>query len=112
MRYNFCRRVLRLGVLTAGCLTFLLRVSGQNNLPDNIEEADCITDVVEQPWDIVQGNSSPLLSHMYAQPYIGDIDNDGQSEIVTVGYFDSPNLSSSIIIYGVNLQLKYTINTG
>ena len=112
MRYNFCRRVLRLGVLTAGCLAFLLRVSGQNNLPDNIEEADCITDVVEQPWDIVQGNSSPLLSHMYAQPYIGDIDNDGQSEIVTVGYFDSPNLSSSIIIYGVNLQLKYTINTG
>ena len=104
--------MLRLGVLTAGCLTFLLRVSGQNNLPDNIEEADCITDVVEQPWDIVQGNSSPLLSHMYAQPYIGDIDNDGQSEIVTVGYFDSPNLSSSIIIYGVNLQLKYTINTG
>ena len=101
-----------MGVLTAGCLTFLLRVSGQNNLPDNIEEADCITDVVEQPWDIVQGNSSPLLSHMYAQPYIGDIDNDGQSEIVTVGYFDSPNLSSSIIIYGVNLQLKYTINTG
>jgi gliding motility-associated-like protein len=94
------------------CLFAWVISHAQVVLPDNMEEADCITDVVEQPWDIVQGNSSPPLSHMYAQPYIGDIDNDGQSEIVTVGYFDSPNLSSSIIIYGVNLQLKYTINTG
>ena len=83
----------------------------QVTLPDNMMEADCATDVQQQPWDIVQGNSSPPLSHMYAQPYIGDIDNDGQSEIVTVGYYDSPGRSSSIIIYGQNLQLKYTINT-
>ncbi len=83
----------------------------QVTLPDNMMEADCATDVQQQPWDIVQGNSSSPLSHMYAQPFVGDIDNDGQSEIVTVGYYDSPGRSSSIIIYGQNLQLKYTINT-
>ena len=93
------------------CVSSLFRTSAQSVLPDNMMEADCATDVQQQPWDIVQGNSSPPLSHMYAQPYIGDIDNDGQSEIVTVGYYDSPGRSSSIIIYGQNLQLKYTINT-
>ena len=93
------------------CVSSLFRISAQPVLPDNMMEADCATDVQQQPWDIVQGNSSPPISHMYAQPFVGDIDNDGQSEIVTVGYYDSPGRSSSIIIYGQNLQLKYTINT-
>ncbi len=93
------------------CVSSLFRTSAQSVLPDNMMEADCATDVQQQPWNIVQGNSSPPLSHMYAQPFVGDIDNDGQSEIVTVGYYDSPGRSSSIIIYGQNLQLKYTINT-
>ena len=87
------------------------RLTAQTNLPDNIVTTDCVAEPLEQQWGIVQGNSSPSLSHMYAQPFIGDIDNDGQSEIVTVGYYDSPGRSSSIIIYGQNLQLKYTINT-
>ena len=89
-----------------------VRLTAQTNLPDNMVEADCVAEPLEQQWGIVQGNSSLSLSHMYAQPFIGDIDNDGQSEIVTVGYYDSPGRSSSIIIYGQNLQLKYTINTG
>ena len=84
----------------------------QATLPDNMVTADCVAEPSEQQWGIVEGSSSPPLSHMYAQPFIGDIDNDGQSEIVTVGYYDSPGRSSSIIIYGQNLQLKYTINTG
>ncbi len=87
------------------------QLTAQTNLPDNIVTTDCVAEPLEQQWGIVQGNSSPSLSHMYAQPFIGDIDNDGQSEIVTVGYYDSPGRSSSIIIYGQNLQLKYTINT-
>ena len=79
--------------------------------PDNMEEADCATEVEAMDWGIVQGSSSQPLSHMYAQPFVGDIDNDGQSEIVTAGFYDSPGVSSSIIIYGPNLQLKYSINT-
>ena len=99
-------------ILIIICLTSLcLNMAAQVVLPDNMVEADCVAEPVEQQWGIVQGNNSPSLSHMYAQPFIGDIDNDGQSEIVTVGYYDSPGRSSSIIVYGQNLQLKYTINT-
>ena len=83
----------------------------QATLPDNMVTADCVAEPSEQQWGIVEGSSSPSLSHMYAQPFIGDIDNDGQTEIVTVGYYDSPSISSSIIIYGSDLQLKYSINT-
>ena len=102
------RKVLSiLFLLWAGFQSVLAQVV----LPDNMEEADCSTEVEAMNWGIVQGNSSQSLSHMYAQPYIGDIDNDGQSEIVTVGYSNSPRQASSIVIYGSNLQLKYSFNT-
>ena len=80
------------------CAHVLTCAEAQIVLPDNIVEADCTMEVDAMDWGIVQGISSQPLSHMYAQPFIGDIDNDGQSEIVTVGYYDSPSLSSSIII--------------
>ena len=93
------------------CVCALTCVEAQVVLPDNMVEADCATEVEAMDWGIVQGSSSQPLSHMYAQPFIGDIDNDGQSEIVTVGYSDSPRYASSIVIYGSNLQLKYNFNT-
>ena len=93
------------------CLCTLTISHAQVTLPDNMVEADCSTEVEAMDWGIVQGSSSQSLSHMYAQPFIGDIDHDGQSEIVTVGYFDSPHTSSSIVIYGSDLQLKYSFNT-
>jgi len=83
----------------------------QVTLPDNIVEADCVAEPLEQQWGIVQGNSSLSLSHMYAQPFIGDIDNDGLTDLVTVGYNDAPWRSSSIVIYGHDLQLKTSFNT-
>ena len=86
-------------------------VMAQNVLPDNMVETDCSTEAEAMDWGIVQGASSQPLSHMYAQPYIGDIDNDGLSEIVTVGYYNSPRQASSIVIYGSNLQLKYSFST-
>lgn len=64
-----------MGVLIAGCLAFLLRVSGQNNLPDNIEVADCTTDVTEQPWDAHVLHSVNDI-HCYYVPLVGDIDGD------------------------------------
>ena len=75
---------------------FCVNMSAQAFLPDNMVTADCVAEPSEQQWGIVEGSSSPPLSHMYAQPFIGDIDNDGQSEIVTVGYYDSPGRSSSL----------------
>ena len=83
------------------------------SLPDNIVEADCFTTKTDLDWGIVQSASSQPLSHMYAQPFIGDIDNDGQSEIVTMGYYNATFKTKSIVIYGQNLQLKnsFTVPT-
>ena len=92
-------------------VSLFLQAKGQTYLPDNMDSVACAYFPEEQAWGIVQGASSPALSHMYAQPLIGDIDNDGQNEVVTVGYYDSPSLSSSVVIYGQNLQHKYTIST-
>ena len=90
---------------------FCVHIKAQTNLPDNIVEAECVAEPLEQQWGIIEGSSSPLLSHMYAQPFIGDIDNDGFTDLVTVGYNDAPWRSSSIVIYGHNLQLKTSFNT-
>jgi gliding motility-associated-like protein len=92
-------------------MSSLLRVSGQNYFPDNMDSVVCAYSPPQQVWGIVQGYSSPALSHMYAQPFIGDIDNDGLTELVTVGYNDAPWQSSSIVIYGHDLQLKTSFNT-
>ena len=80
------------------------------SLPDNIMEADCFTTGTDLNWGIAQSASSQPLSHMYAQPFIGDIDNDGQSEIVTAGYYNASFKSTSIVIYGQNLQLKHSFS--
>ncbi len=104
-------RAPRLAIIFVIGVSLFLRATGQIYLPDNIDSVACAYSPPQQAWGIVQGASSPALSHMYAQPLIGDIDNDGQNEVVTVGYYDSPSLSSSVVIYGQNLQHKYTITT-
>ena len=70
-----------------------------NYLPDNMDSVGCVVSPEPQPWGIVQGRSSEFRSHMYAQPLVGDIDNDGRSEVVTAGYQESPRNSSSVVIY-------------
>ena len=107
--YHF--RAPRLTIILVIGVSLFLQAKGQTYLPDNIDSVACAYSPPQQAWGIVQGASSPALSHMYAQPLIGDIDNDGQNEVVTVGYYDSPSLSSSVVIYGQNLQHKYTITT-
>ena len=107
--YHF--RAPRLTIILVIGVSLFLQAKGQTYLPDNIDSVACAYSPPQQAWGIVQGASSPALSHMYAQPLIGDIDNDGQNEVVTVGYYDSPSLSSSVVIYGQNLQHKYTIST-
>ena len=80
-------------------------------LPDNMDSVGCTLSPEPQPWSIVQGRSSEFRSHMYAQPLVGDIDNDGRSEVVTAGYQDSPQRSSSIVIYDDQLHYITTIST-
>ena len=88
------------------CLIQCAWITAQEVYPDNMSDADCATEVQTLTWGIERGVESQPLSHMYAQPYIGDIDNDGENEVVTVGYDISPRHSSSIVIYGQNLQYK------
>lgn len=82
-----------------------------NYLPDNMDSVGCSIAPEPQPWAIVQGRTSEFLSHMYAQPLVGDIDNDGRSEVVTAGYQAAPRMSSSVVIYDDQLQHRTTINT-
>ena len=82
-----------------------------NYLPDNMDSVGCVVSPEPQPWGIVQGRSSDFRSHMYAQPLVGDIDNDGRSEVVTAGYQESPRNSSSVVIYDEQLHHLITINT-
>ena len=104
-------------VLTRHWLTVvLLLVFGSiraqtNYLPDNMDSVGCSIAPEPQPWGIVQGRTSEFRSHMYAQPLVGDIDNDGRSEVVTAGYQESPRNSSSVVIYDEQLQHLTTINT-
>ena len=88
------------------CLIQCAWITAQEVYPDNMSDSDCATGVEALAWGIERGVESQPLSHMYAQPFIGDVDNDGESEVVTVGYDISPHYSSSIVIYGQNLQLK------
>ena len=110
MRYGFSKNVLRLGVLIVVFLFFLLRVSGQYNLPDNIEVADCITDAVEQPWDAHVAMSVDDI-HCYFVPLVGDIDGDGVVEIVAGKAVSNDHYTTQVGIYrGTDLQLLATIN--
>ena len=81
-----------------------------NYLPDNMDSVGCSIAPEPQPWAIVQGRTSEFLSHMYALPFVGDIDNDGRSEVVTAGV-QTPFNSSSIVIYDDQLQHLATIST-
>ena len=93
-------------------LLFVAIGSAQTDyLPDNMDSVGCVVSPEPQPWGIVQGRTSDFRSHMYAQPLVGDIDNDGRSEVITAGYQAVPQRSSSLVIYDDQLQHRTTINT-
>ena len=81
-----------------------------NYLPDNMDSVGCSIAPEPQSWAIVQGRASEYRSHMYALPFVGDIDHDGRSEVVTAGV-QTPYNSSSIVIYDDQLQHLATIST-
>ena len=110
MKYNICKRVSRLSVLTAVCLFSFLWSSGQVDLPDNMEVADCVTDVTEQPWD-AQVLHSVNDIHCYYVPLVGDIDGDGTVEIVAGKAVSNDHYTTSLGIYrGTDLQQLATIS--
>ncbi len=79
--------------------------------PDNVYNMNCVTIPDSTQWGIMRGDSSTLTAHMYAQPYAGDIDNDGDIEIVAVGHYNSPQYSHSIVIFNSHLVQEISIST-
>ena len=82
----------------------------QATLPDNMVEADCTTDVVQQPWDAHVLMSANDI-HNYFVPLVGDIDGDGIVEIVAGKAVSNDHFTTQVGIYrGTDLQQIGTIN--
>ena len=92
------------------CMSFLMQVSGQSSLPDNMVEADCSTEAEGQPWDAHVLYSANDI-HNYYVPLVGDIDGDGVVEIVAGKSTSNDHYTTQVGIYcGTNLQQIGTIN--
>ena len=97
-------------ILLMICMSFLMQVSGQTGLPDNIMITDCTTDAQQQPWD-AQVLMSANDIHCYYVPLVGDIDGDGIVEIVAGKALTNDHYTTQVGIYrGTDLQLIGTIN--
>ena len=55
---------------------------GQALLPDNIIDAGCYGKPDSTAWDIQRTFMTGNEVQTYGQPYVGDVDGDGRSEIV------------------------------
>ena len=88
-------------ILIIICLTSLcLNMAAQVVLPDNMVEADCTTDAVEQPWDAQVLHSINDI-HCYYVPIVGDIDGDGIDKKQEM-LFDLP--LTKILTYNAELE--------
>jgi gliding motility-associated-like protein len=79
-------------------------------LPDNMVEADCSADAQQQPWD-AQVLHSVNDIHCYYVPLVGDIDGDGNVEIVAGKAVTNDHYTTQVGIYrGNDLQQIGTIS--
>ena len=82
----------------------------QVTLPDNMVEANCTTDAMQQPWDAQVLHSTSNI-HCYYVPLVGDIDGDGITEIVAGKTVTNDHYTTQVGIYrGTDLQQIGTIN--
>ena len=87
-----------------------IQIVSSNTLPDNMVEADCTTDVVQQPWDAHVLMSANDI-HNYFVPLVGDIDGNGIVEIVAGKAVSNDHFTTQVGIYrGTDLQQIGTIN--
>ena len=108
--------MLRWSVLIVVCLFSLLRASAQTNLPDNMEEADCITEVQVMTWGVVSAWSSSTIVSNFNTPLIGDLDGDGHPEILCFAISGESTLQNQgrinnqmLVFDGVTKQLEANI---
>ncbi len=90
-----------------GCdsvLTLVLTSIPLEELPDNIDSADCTFLPEGTGWGIGEPIVSAMIASMSASvPLVGDIDDDGRQEIVM-------HTDSKILIFNSNAELKNQFN--
>ena len=107
---NYNHNMVKRLVIWMLCVFVLTTVRAQTVLPDNMEEADCTTEVAEQPWD-AQVLMYVNDIHCYYVPIVGDIDGDGIVEIVAGKALTNNHYTTQVGIYrGTDLQQIGTIN--
>jgi len=98
------------------CFISLLRTSAQTTLPDNMVEADCITEVQAMTWGVVNAWSSSTIVSNFNTPLIGDLDGDGHPEILCFAISGESTLQNQgrinnqmLVFDGVTKQLEANI---
>ncbi len=90
-----------------------------SEMPDNIEEIGCYIEPEKTNWQPKLKSRSDGVTgedkvHILAQPFVGDIDGDGISEVVTTNRtttLSSYTYSNRILIFDQELKLKRSIST-
>jgi gliding motility-associated-like protein len=82
--------------------------------PDNVDDANCIGEPEPVVFSIKEIASTPVEVSPITNPLCGDIDGDGEIEILVMNLVH-PYYSNAILIYGFDissssLYLKYTID--
>ena len=104
--------------LTIGmlCLFAWVISHAQVVLPDNMEEADCVTDVESMTWGVVNAWSSNTIVSNLNIPLVRDLDGDGHPEVLCFSlagqssYSGQGNIDNQMLVFdGVTKQLKATV---
>ena len=104
---NVVNRLRLFGVILLLCCCWLT-AAGQV-YPDNVEDVDCTIDAIELPWDAQVLHSANDI-HCYFVPLVGDIDGDGNVEIVAGKAISNDHYTTQVGIYrGADLQQIATI---
>jgi hypothetical protein len=81
------------------------------NQPSNVMTDVCFVPRPETVWDIQKKAQSTVLVHDLATPFVGDLDGDGISEVVTPGVGVSGGVTTTMIVLNNNLTQKYSFST-
>ena len=102
-------KIVQLFVLLMAFIAVDLKMSNAQTYPDNMLIADCVTGVQPQPWNAHVLNSVDNI-HCYYVPIVGDMDGDGEVEIVVANATSNDHYTTQLGIYrGSNLQQIATI---
>ncbi len=92
-----------------------ISLSGEESLPDNVSNAHCFTEPEAVTFNVREvARTTPVVSTV-TNPVCGDIDGDGEIEILVMNLISGTLTSDTILIYGFDaanqqLYLKHSIS--